>query len=74
MSNQPQLFETEDRFGEDIFAEPKFVKTELTTKEKLIDPKDQTKTINQSWLNLGNHTLAIMFIAVITWVVWMSYA
>ncbi len=74
MSNQPQLFETEDQNGEDIFAEPKFVKTELTTKEKLIDPKDQTKTINQSWLNLGNHTLAIMFIATILFVIKAAYA
>tara|TARA_A100001011_G_scaffold123111_1_gene129934 strand:- start:128 stop:349 length:222 start_codon:yes stop_codon:yes gene_type:complete len=70
---QQKLFETEDKFGEDIYAGPKFKKEELTTKEKLIDPKDQTKTINSSWSNLGNHILLTMFTATIIWVIWISY-
>ena len=70
---QPQLFETEDQFGEDIYAGPKLVKQELDFKTKMIDPKNPS-TVGQSAWNLGNHTLAIMFIIVITWVVWVSYA
>ena len=55
MSKQKQLFETEDQFGEDLFTGPKFKKQKLTTKQKLIDPKDQTGIIHSSWGNLGNH-------------------
>ena len=69
---QPQLFETEDQFGEDIYAGPKLVKQELDFKTKMIDPKNPS-TVGQSAWNLGNHTLAIMFIIVITWVIWVSY-
>jgi|TARA_Y100000289_G_C3870260_1_gene123089 hypothetical protein len=73
MSNQPQLFETEDQYGNDIIQGPKLVKQELDFKTKMIDPKNPS-TVGQSAWNLGNHTLAIMFIIVITWVVWVSYA
>ena len=72
MSEQPQLFETEDQHGEDLFTEPKLVKQELDFKTKMIDPKNPN-TVGQSAWNLGNHTLAIMFIIVITWVIWVSY-
>ena len=70
---QPQLFETEDQYGNDIIQGPKLVKQELDFKTKMIDPKNPS-TVGQSAWNLGNHTLAIMFIIVITWVVWVSYA
>ena len=73
MSNQPQLFEIEDQYGNDIIQGPKLVKQELDFKTKMIDPKNPS-TVGQSAWNLGNHTLAIMFIIVITWVVWVSYA
>ena len=73
MSEQPQLFETEDQYGNDIIQGPKLVKQELDFKTKMIDPKNPS-TVGQSAWNLGNHTLAIMFIIVITWVVWVSYA
>jgi len=72
MSNQPQLFETEDQYGNDIIQGPKLVKQELDFKTKMIDPKNPS-TVGQSAWNLGNHTLAIMFIIVITWVIWVSY-
>jgi|TARA_R100000482_G_C5053933_1_gene113983 hypothetical protein len=42
-----------------------------TFKEKFIDPKN--KTVSKSYWNLGNHTLLIMFIIAITWVIWVSY-
>ena len=73
MSNQPLLFETEDQYGNDIIQGPKLVKQELDFKTKMIDPKNPS-TVGQSAWNLGNHTLAIMFIIVITRVVWVSYA
>ncbi len=69
---QPQLFETEDQFGEDIYASPKLVKQELDFKTKIIDPKNPS-TVGQSAWNLGNHTLAICFIACIVFVIYASY-
>jgi|TARA_B100000073_G_scaffold191745_1_gene158720 hypothetical protein len=69
---QPQLFETEDQFGEDIYAGPKLVKQELDFKTKMIDPKNPS-TVGQSAWNLGNHTLAICFIACIVFVIYASY-
>lgn len=72
MSEQPQLFETEDQHGEDLFTEPKLVKQELDFRTKMIDPKNP-HTVGKSAWNLGNHTLLIMFIMTISWVVWVSY-
>ena len=72
MSEQPQLFETEDQYGNDIIQGPKLVKKKLTTKEAIIDPKNPTY-VGQSYWNLGNHTLSIMFIMTIVWVIWVSY-
>tara|TARA_Y100001951_G_scaffold90576_1_gene83818 strand:- start:913 stop:1053 length:141 start_codon:yes stop_codon:yes gene_type:complete len=42
-----------------------------TFKQKFIDPKN--KTVSGSYWNLGNHTLLIMFILAVAWVVWISY-
>ena len=72
MSEQPQLFETEDQYGNDIIQGPKLVKKKLTTKEAIIDPKNPS-TVGTSLWNLGNHTLSIMFIMTIVWVIWVSY-
>ena len=72
MSNQPQLFETEDQYGNDIIQGPKLVKKKLTTKEVMIDPKNPTN-VGQSFWNRGNHTLAICFILCIVFVVYASY-
>ena len=72
MSYQPQLFETEDQYGNDIIQGPKLVKRKLTTKEAIIDPKNPS-TVGTSLWNLGNHTLSIMFIMTIVWVIWVSY-
>ena len=58
---QPQLFETEDQYGNDIIQGPKLTKKNLTTKEALIDPKNPG-TVGTSLWNLGNHTLAICFL------------
>ena len=69
---QLKLFETEDQHGEDLFTEPKLVKQELDFKTKMIDPKNPS-TVGQSAWNLGNHTLLIMFIAIISFVVYASY-
>ena len=69
---QLKLFETEDQHGEDLFTEPKLVKQELDFKTKMIDPKNPS-TVGQSAWNLGNHTLAICFIACIIFVVYASY-
>ena len=44
----------------------------LTTKESIIDPKNPS-TVGTSLWNLGNHTLSIMFIMTIVWVIWVSY-
>ena len=72
MSEQPQLFETEDQYGNDIIQGTKLVKKKLTTKEAIIDPKNPS-TVGTSLWNLGNHTLSIMFIMTIVWVIWVSY-
>ena len=73
MSNQPQLFETEDQYGNDIIQGTKLVKQDLDFKTKMIDPKNPS-TVGKSAWNLGNHTLLIMFIITLSWVVWVSYA
>ena len=69
---QPQLFETEDQYREDLFTGPKLIKRKLTTKEAMIDPKNPTTVGSSAW-NLGNHTLAICFIMCIAFVVYASY-
>ena len=71
--DQPQLFETEDQYGNDIIQGPKLVKQDLDFKTKMIDPKNPN-TVGKSAWNLGNHTLLIMFIITLSWVVWVSYA
>ena len=70
--NQPQLFETEDQYGNDIIQGPKLVKRKLTTKEAIIDPKNPSSVGTSAW-NLGNHTLAICFALCIAFVVYASY-
>ncbi len=45
----------------------------MNWKQKLIDPKDKTNSINSSWLNLGNHILIAGFIGFIVFVVMASY-
>ena len=72
MSEQQQLFETEDQYGNDIIQGPKLPKKDLTTKEAMIDPKNPS-TVGTSWSNLGNHTLTIMFICGIVFVIVASY-
>ena len=69
MSEQQQLFETEDQYGNDIIQGPKLLKKKLTTKEAMIDPS----TVGTSAWNLGNHTLAICFILCILFVLYASY-
>ena len=71
MSEQQQLFDTEDQYGNDIIQGPKLVKKKLTTKEAMIDPKNPSTVGTSAW-NLGNHTLSIMFIMTIVWVIWGS--
>ena len=39
---------------------------------KIIDPKNP-HTVGKSFLNLGTHVLIAGFIAIISWVVWVSY-
>ena len=58
MSEQQQLFETEDQYGNDLIQGSKLIKKDLTTKEIMIDPKNPTNVGTSFW-NLGNHTLAI---------------
>ena len=70
--NQPQLFDTEDQYGNDLIQGPKLPKKNLTTKESIIDPKNPS-TVGTSLCNLGNHTLSIMFIMTIVFVIWVSY-
>ena len=70
--NQPQLFETEEQYGNDIIQGPKLVKRKLTTKEAIIDPKNPSTVGTSAW-NLGNHTLAICFALCIAFVVYASY-
>ena len=72
MSEQPQLFETEDQYGNDIIQGPKLPKKNLTAIEAMIDPKNPSTVGTSAW-NLGNHTLSIMFIMTIVWVIWVSY-
>ena len=71
MSEQPQLFETEDQYGNDIIQGPKLPHVEMTTKEKIIDPKN--KCLGVSYWNLGNHVLLLLFIMCIAFVVYASY-
>ena len=72
MSEQPQLFETEDQYGNDIIQGPKLVKRKLSTKESIIDPKNPSTVGTSAW-NLGNHTLLILFIMCICFVLYASY-
>ena len=72
MSEQQQLFETEDQYGNDLIQGPKLIKKDLTTKEIMIDPKNPTNVGTSFW-KLGNHTLAICFIMCIVFVVYASY-
>ena len=72
MSEQPQLFETEDQYGIDIIQGPKLLKKKLTMKEAMIDPKNPGTVGTSAW-NLGNHTLAICFILCILFVLYASY-
>ena len=72
MSYQPQLFETEDQYGNDIIQGPKLNKKKLSTKEALIDPKNPSTVGTSAW-NLGNHVLILMFIMALVFVVWVSY-
>ena len=64
-------FETEDQYGNDIIQD-KEPKKKLTTAEKMIDPKNPYTVGSSAW-NLGNHTLAICFIACILFVIYASY-
>ena len=72
MSEQPQLFETEDQHGEDLFTEPKLIKQDLDFRTKMIDPKNP-HTVGKSFLNLGNHVLLAGFVGAIIFVVVASY-
>ena len=72
MSEQPQLFKTEDQYGNDIIQGPKLLKKNLTIKEAMIDPKNPG-TVGTSLWNLGNHTLAICFLLCIVFVIYASY-
>ena len=72
MSNQPQLFETEDQYGNDIIQGPKIIKRKLTAKETIIDPKNPGTVGTSAW-NLGNHTLAICFMLCLIFVIYASY-
>ena len=72
MSEPPQLFETEDQYGNDIIQGPKLLKKKLTTKEAMIAPKNPITVGTSAW-NLGNHTLAICFILCILFVLYASY-
>ena len=44
---QPQLFETEDQYGNDIIQGPKLPHTNLTFKQKLIDPSQPPNELVQ---------------------------
>ena len=70
--NQPQLFETEDQYGNDIIQGPKLTNKDLTLKETIIYPKNPHTVATSAW-NLGNHTLAICFVLCIAFVVYASY-
>ena len=64
---QPQLFETEDQYGNDIIQDPKLPHVDMSIKERLID------RLGKSYLNLGNHVLLILFILCIAFVLYASY-
>ena len=68
---QPQLFETEDQYGNDIIQGPKLPHVDLSVKEKLIDPKN--RCLGKSYWNLGNHILIICFVMALVFVVYNSY-
>ena len=68
---QPQLFETEDQYGNDIIQDTKLPHVDMSIKERLIDPKN--KSLGSSYWNLGNHVLLILFILCIAFVVYASY-
>ena len=68
---QPQLFETEDQYGNDIIQGPKLPHTDMSFKEKLIDPNN--KCLGVSYWNLGNHVLLTLFIMCLVFVVYASY-
>ena len=70
--NQPQLFDTEDQYGNDIIQGPKLVKKKLTIKETIIDPKNPSTVGTSAW-NLGNHVLIVGFILCLLFVVYASY-
>ena len=72
MSKQPQLFETEDEYGNDIIQGPKLIKKPLTVKQAVIDPINPSTVGSIAW-NLGNHTLAICFMLCIIFVIYASY-
>ena len=72
MSKQLPLFETTDQYGNDIIQGPKLEKKKLTTKQAMIDPKNPG-TVGTSLWNLGNHTLAICFVACLVFVIVASY-
>ena len=72
MSNQPQLFETEDQYGNDIIQGPKIIKRKLTAKETIIDPKNPGTVGTSAW-KLGNHRLSIWFMLCIIFVIYASY-
>ena len=72
MSYQPHLIETEDQYCNDIIQGPKLEKKKLTTKEAMIDPKNPS-SVGTSFWNLRNHTLTIMFICGIVFVIVASY-
>jgi len=40
--------------------------------KNIIDPKNP-HTVGKSAMNLGNHVLIAGFIAIISWVIWISY-
>ena len=63
---QPQLFETEDQYGNDIIQGPKLPKKNLTTKEAMIDPKNPTY-VGSSYWNLGNHLPFVLYYALSLW-------
>ena len=71
MSEQPQLFETEDQYGNDIIQGPKLPHVDLSVKEKLIDSKN--RCLGKSYWNLGNHVLLTIFIMWIGFVIYASY-
>tara|TARA_B100001094_G_scaffold280128_1_gene290737 strand:+ start:700 stop:918 length:219 start_codon:yes stop_codon:yes gene_type:complete len=72
MSDQPQLFETEDQHGNDIIQGPKIIKQDLDFITRTIDPKNPT-TVGKSAWNLGNHVLLTIWISCIAFVVYASY-